>query len=157
MSEPTPRRDRRTITVSETIHVDRPPETVFDYTQDYATRTDWDDTIKRAEVLSEDPRRVRLTAPGLGTFTLEYKLFRRGDRTSAAFLDLDNAFFSGGGGSWRYEARGGGTDWTETNTLELRRPGLFGWLAPVIEWNLRNGTRRAMAKARSIMESRPPV
>jgi len=70
---------------------------------------------------------------------------------------MGNAFFSGGGGSWRYEARGGGTDWTQTNTLELRRPRLFGWLAPVIEWNLRNGTRRAMAKAKSIMESRPGV
>lgn len=148
--------DRRTVTVSETIHVDRSPEAVFDYTQDYATRTDWDDQIQRAEVLSEEPRRIRISARGLGTFTLEYRLFRRGDRTSAAFVDLDNAFFSGGGGSWRYEARDGGTDWTQTNTLELRRPRLLGWLAPVVEWNLRNGTRRAMARARAIMESRPP-
>ena len=148
--------DRRTVTVSETIHVDRSPEAVFDYTQDYATRTDWDDQIQRAEVLSEEPRRIRITARGLGTFTLEYRLFRRGDRTSAAFVDLDSAFFSGGGGSWRYEARDGGTDWTQTNTLELRRPRLLGWLAPVVEWNLRNGTRRAMARARAIMESRPP-
>ncbi len=155
MSEATPRQDRRTITVSETIHVDRSPEAVFDYTQDYATRTDWDDQVQRAEVVSEDPRRVRITVRGLGTFTLEYKLFRRGDRTSAAFLDLGNAFFSGGGGSWRYEPRGGGTDWTETNTLELRRPRLLGWLAPAVEWNLRNGTRRAMAKAKAIMESQP--
>ncbi|MEO5705192.1 MAG: SRPBCC family protein [Candidatus Limnocylindrales bacterium] len=142
--------------MSETIHVDRSPEVVFDYTQDYATRTDWDDTIKRAEVLSDEPRRVRITAPGLGTFTLEYRLFRRGDRTSAAFADLENAFFSGGGGSWRYEPRDGGTDWTESNTLELRRPRLLGWLAPMVAWNLRNGTRRAMAKAKGILESRPP-
>jgi len=150
-----PVRGRRTITVSETIHVQRSPEVVFDYTQDYATRTDWDDQIAGAVVVSEDPRRVRITARGLGTFTLEYRLFRRGDRTSAAFLDLENAFFSGGGGSWRYESRDGGTDWTETNTLELRRPRLLGWLAPLVEWNLRTGTRRAMARAKSIMESRP--
>jgi len=146
---------RRTITVSETIHVERSPDVVFDYTQDYATRTEWDDQIATAEVVSEDPRRARITARGLGTFTLEYRLFRRGDRTSAAFLDLENAFFSGGGGSWRYEPRDGGTDWTETNTLELRRPRLFGWLAPLVEWNLRSGTRRAMARAKAIMESRP--
>jgi hypothetical protein len=151
----TPPRDRRTITVSETIHVDRPPETVFDYTQDYATRTDWDDQVQAAEVISEEPRRVRVSVRGIGPMLLVYRLFRRPDRTSAAFVDLSNAFFSGGGGSWSYAARDGGTDWTETNTLELRRPRLFGWLAPVIEWNLRNGTRRAMAKAKSIMESRP--
>ena len=155
MRDATPQRDRRTVTVSETIHVERSPEMVFDYTQDYATRTDWDDQVTAAEVLSEEPRRVRITVRGLGTFTLEYRLFRRGDRTSAAFTDLGNAFFSGGGGSWRYEARGGGTDWTQTNSLELRRPRLLGWLAPVVEWNLRNGTRRAMANARSMMESRP--
>ena len=155
MSVATPRHDRRTITVSETVYVDRSPEAVFDYTQDYATRTDWDDQVKAAEVLSEDPRRVRVTVRGIGPMLLEYRLFRRGDRTSAAFVDLDNAFFSGGGGSWRYEARGGGTDWTQTNTLELRRPRLLGWLAPVVEWNLRNGTRRAMARAKSIMESKP--
>lgn len=141
--------------MSETIHVERSPNVVFDYTQDYATRTDWDDQIASAQVVSEDPRRVRITARGLGAFTLEYRLFRRGDRTSAAFLDLENAFFSGGGGSWRYVPRDGGTDWTETNTLELRRPRLLGWLAPLVEWNLRAGTRRAMAKAKSIMESRP--
>ena len=155
MSEPTPRGDRRIVTVSETIHVHRSPEAVFDYTQDYATRTDWDDQVAHAEVLTEEPRRVRITARGLGTFTLEYRLYRRGDRTSAAFIDLSNAFFAGGGGSWRYEARDGGTDWTETNTLELRRPRLLGWLAPIVEWNLRAGTRRAMARARSIMESPP--
>jgi Polyketide cyclase / dehydrase and lipid transport len=146
-------RDRRTITVSESIHVGRSPELVFDYTQDPATRPDWDDQIQVAELVSDEPRRVRITARGLGSFTLAYRLFRRGDRTSAAFLDLGNAFFSGGGGSWRYEARDGGTDWTQTNTLELRRPGLLGWLAPVVAWNLRNGTRRAMAKAKAIMEA----
>jgi hypothetical protein len=150
-----PRRDRRTITVSETVYVDRSPETVFDYTQNYATRTDWDDQVATAEVLAEDPRRVRVTVRGIGPMVLEYRLFRRPERTSAAFLDVDNAFFSGGGGSRSYAPSGRGTDWTETNTLELRRPRLLGWLAPVVEWNLRNGTRRAMAKAKAIMESQP--
>ena len=154
MSE-TPKRDRRTITVSETIHVDRPPEAVCDYTQDYATRTAWDDQVRAAEVLSDEPRRVRVNVRGIGPMLLEYRLFRRPERTSAAFVDLENAFFSGGGGSWSYAPSGRGTDWTETNTLELRRPRLLGWLARVVEWNLRNGTRRAMARAKAIMESRP--
>ena len=150
-----PHRSRRTITVTESIHVDRQPEAVFDYTQDYATRTDWDPAIKRARVLGEDPRRVELTSPGLGTYVLEYKLVRRGERTSAAFEDVGAWLFSGGGGSWRYEAEGAGTRWTQVNTLELRHPRLTGWLAPLVERNVRSSMRTAMARATSIMESPP--
>ena len=148
-------RGRRTITVTESIHVARPPDRVFDYTQDYATRTDWDPAIKRARILSEEPRRVQITSPGLGTYVLEYRLFRRGDRTSAAFVDVDAWLFSGGGGSWRYEADGTGTRWTQVNTLELRHPRLTGWLAPLVERNVRSSMRTAMARARTIMESAP--
>jgi hypothetical protein len=148
------RRDRRTITVSESTLVARDPEAVFDYTQDYATRTDWDPAIKRARVLGEDPRRVEITSPGLGTYVLEYRLFRRGDRTSAAFEDLGAWLFSGGGGSWRYEAEGGATRWTQVNTLELRHPRLTGWLAPLIERSVRSSMRTAMTRAKAIMESR---
>ena len=147
--------DRRTVTVTESIHVDRSPEAVFDYTQDYATRTDWDPAVKRARVLSEDPRRVELTSPGLGTYVLEYRLFRRGDRTSAAFEGVSAWLFSGGGGSWRYEADGAGTRWTQVNTLELRHPRLTGWLAGMIEGTVRSSMRTAMARAKAIMESPP--
>ena len=145
--------NRRTVTVTETIHVARSPEDVFDYTQDYATRSAWDRQILAAEVLGDAPRRVRLKARGLGTFLLEYQLFRRGDRTSAAFRDLRSPIVSGGGGSWRYEPAAGGTDWTQTNTLEMRYPRLFGWMAGYLERTLRAGTREAMAAAKSIMES----
>ena len=148
-------RGRRTITVTESIPVDRGPEAVFDYTQDYATRTDWDPAIRRARVLGEDPRRVELTSPGLGTYVLEYRLFRRGDRTSAAFEDVGAWLFKGVGGSWRYEADGAGTRWTQTNTLELRHPRLTGWLAPLVERNVRTSMRTAMARANSTMESPP--
>jgi hypothetical protein len=78
---------RTTVTVSHTVHVDRTPEQVSDYTQDYATRSDWDSTVKSAEVLSGDPRRVRVVMEGLGPLVIEYKLDRRGERTSAAFSD----------------------------------------------------------------------
>ena len=148
-----PRRDRRTITVTESIRVDRPPEAVFDYTQDYATRPDWDPAVVKARVLSENPRRVAIVSPGLGSYTLEYKLFRRGDRTSAAFEDVEAWLFSGGGGSWRYEPDGSGTRWTQVNTLELRHPRLTGWLAGMIERNVRSSMRKGMTRATSIMES----
>lgn len=86
-------------TVSETIHVARPPQEVFDYTQDYRTRSDWDPSVAQAEVLSDEPRTVRVTIRGVGRMVIVYKLFRRGERTSAAFTEVDSAYVSGGGGS----------------------------------------------------------
>ncbi len=95
--------ERHTVTVTETIHVDRPPGEVFDYTQDYSTRPGWDASIKSAEKLSDEPPRFRLQMPGVGEAVIEYKMFRRGERTSAAFTDVKSTLFAGGGGSWTYE------------------------------------------------------
>ena len=145
--------NRVTVTVSHTVHVSRSPEEVFDYTQDYTTRMDWDPTVKSAKVLSEDPRRVQVALEGIGPLVIEYKLFRRGERTSAAFTDVSSRLIAGGGGSWSYEPRDGGTDWTETSTLEFRN-GLVGRLfAPLLRRNMATLTRKAMDKAKSIMES----
>lgn len=145
--------NRKLVTVTESIHIDRPPDVVFDYTQDYGTRADWDAGISEATLLAESPRRVRVKVPRLGRFTVEYQLFRRGERTSAAFMDVESAWISGGGGSWRYEASDDGTDWTQTNSFELKHPRLLDWLAPMFEATLRSSMRRAMAKAKSILET----
>ena len=148
---------RQTVTVSHTVHVKRSPEDVFDYTQDYSTRMDWDPTVKSARVLSEDPRRVQVDMEGIGPLVIEYKLFRRGERTSAAFNDVNSRLISGGGGSWTYEARDGGTDWTETSTLEFRN-GMVGRLfAPILRRNMATLTRKAMDNAKTIMESTNPA
>jgi hypothetical protein len=144
---------RATVTVSETIHVDRSPDDVFDYTQDYTHRAEWDPAIAEAELLPEEPRRVRVRAPGVGTYVVEYKLFRRGERTSAAFADVDSSWMSGGGGSWAYVARDGGTDWTQTNTIELRFGRIGGLLAPFIRRQLRSSMREGMARAKANLES----
>jgi hypothetical protein len=108
---------RRTVTVSHTVHVDRSPEAVFDFTQDYGRRTEWDPTVRSARLLSEDPRRVQVVMEGIGPLVIEYKLFRRGERTSAAFNDVKARLISGGGGSWSYEGRDAGTDWTQTKLM----------------------------------------
>jgi hypothetical protein len=144
---------RQTVTVSHTVHVDRSPEEVFDYTQDYSTRMDWDSTVKSAKVLSEEPRRVHAVMEGIGPLVIEYRLFRRGERTSAAFSDVGSRLIAGGGGSWTYEARDGGTDWTETSTLEFRNGMIGRLMAPLLRRNMATLTRKAMDKAKSIMES----
>jgi hypothetical protein len=146
--------DRVTVTVTHTVHVNRTPQEVFDYTQEYRTRMDWDPTVKSAKVLSEDPRRVEEVLEGIGPVVMEYKLFRRGERTSAAFTSEKSRLIAGGGGSWNYVAADGGTDWTQTSTLEFRN-GLVGRLfAPILRRNMATLTRKGMAKAKAIMEGR---
>jgi hypothetical protein len=146
-----------TASASYTIHVDRPPAAVYDYTQDYSTRSIWDPSITNVEVLSSEPRTYRLVIKGLGRFTIEYRLDRPGDRTSAAFTKVESSFFSGGGGSWSYQPSDGGTDWTATNTFELKHARLGRLLAPIVRNRMLASMRKSMAKAKTIMESDAPA
>ena len=143
---------RRVVSVTESIWVDRPPEDVFDYTQDYARRTEWDAGIAEATIVGAEPREARVRIAGLGSMTVRYQLDRRPERTSAAFVDVDSSWITGGGGSWQYDPENGGTRWQQTNSLELKRPRLTRFLAPMIERNLRQSTRRSMAEAKRRLE-----
>jgi hypothetical protein len=143
---------RRLVSVTESVFVARPPEDVFDFTQDYAQRAEWDAGVTHAELLSEEPRAARVMIRGLGKATVTYQLFRRPERTSAAFTDVESAWICGGGGSWQYEPVQGGTQWQQTNTLELKRPRLMRLLAPWIERSLRQSTRTSMATAKERLE-----
>jgi len=144
---------RRTITVTETVRVDRPPEDVFEFTQDYGRRSEWDTAVTESHVVGDSPRRIRIAVRGLGRFTVAYRLFRRPERTSAAFVDVESRWISGGGGSWQYEPIGDATEWTQTNTLELTGGWLTRILGPLFARNLRASMRAAMARAKSMMES----
>ena len=150
MSEP-----RHVVTVTESIWVDCPPDAVWDYTQDYARRTEWDAGVAEATILGTEPRTVRVKIPNLGSMTVVYRLDRRPERTSAAFTEVDSGWVSGGGGSWEYEAADGGTRWRQTNSLELKRPRLAFLLGPMLERGLRRSTRRAMAEAKRRLEAGP--
>ena len=146
---------RLVVTVTESIFIARPPEAVFDYTQDYARRTEWDAGIEAAELVSEEPRAARVTIRRLGSATVRYQLFQRPERTSAAFVDVDSIWITGGGGSWQYEATDGGTTWQQTNTLELKRPWLTRFIKRSIERSLRDSTRTSMATAKERLERGP--
>jgi hypothetical protein len=146
---------RRIVSITETIWVERPPEAVWDYTQDFTRRTEWDAGVAEATVIAIEPRTARVRIPGLGSMTVQYRLDRRPERTSAAFTDVDSSWISGGGGSWEYEAADGGTRWQQTNSLELKRPRLAFLLVPMLERGLRRSTKRAMAEAKRRLEAEP--
>jgi hypothetical protein len=146
---------RRIVTATESVRISRSPEDVFDYTQDYSTRSDWDSAVTAVTPITETPRTVRLAVAGVGRFTVVYQLFRRPDRTSAAFVDVESRWITGGGGSWSYAPDRGGTLWTQTNSFELPVSAISRLLHPLIRWNLRRSMRRSMAKAKHRLEAQP--
>lgn len=110
----------RSVTVSETIWMARPPDAVWDYTQNYANRSLWDASVLRADVLVSAPiPRVGVEMSGGTKCIFQYQLYERPRRTSLAMIEVQSPWFSGGGGSWAYEAKDVGTLWTQTNTLEM--------------------------------------
>jgi len=69
-------------------------------------------------------------------------------------VDVRSGWVSGGGGSWLYEEKDGGTLWTQTNTLSIKHPIVYWLLRPVLTWQLRKSTRRSMQKAKALLERR---
>lgn len=148
----------RSVTVTESIHVAAPCERVFDATQDWTRRAEWDRTIleveivERADAAAHRGPLVRVRAQGGLEALFRYKRFERPRGTTLAMEVLCSSWFEGGGGAWSYEAADGGTRWTQTNALTLR-PGLVRALfTPLVRWTLRASTRRALRRAKELVE-----
>lgn len=140
-------------TVTHSIWIAHPPEEVWDFTQDYARRPTWDSTVLDAEVLRVDPvPRVRVRCAGGLRAVFQYRQFDRPSRTSLAMEEVRSPLVVGGGGAWSYEARDGGTVWTQTNTLVLRPGGGYRVILPLVRWQLGVSTRRAMERVKRELE-----
>ena len=143
------------VAVAESIFVDASPEVVFDFTQDYARRREWDANVLAAEVLATaGPPRVRLRLRGGVSCLFEYKVFDRPARTSLAMTEVRSPFLCGGGGAWTYEPRNGGTWWSQHNTIAFRNRFVHWCLGGLARWQLARSTRRAMARAKQMLEAR---
>lgn len=142
------------IVVQQRIRIEAPPEVVWDFTQDYTRRLQWDPSLLSCEVLEREPRlRVAVRAPGALQCVFEYRLLERPHRTSVAMTEVRSALVAGGGGAWTYRADGGGTWWEVTNsiTLKSRLAGLL--LGPLIRWQLGRTTRVALQRAKRAIEA----
>lgn len=142
------------VTVQEAVIVAASPEKVWDYTQDWNHRREWDDSVR--EVLSqthEPHKRVKARFMGGMVFDIEYKLNDRPRKTSLAMVNGTSRWIVGGGGSWRYDGKDGGTVWVQTNTLVLADHLVMKALWPLLQMAFRWSTRHAMRKAKKRLES----
>jgi hypothetical protein len=141
------------ITIRESIYIDAPVQRVWDYTQDWGKRSEWDPSVAAIDGIEEEPvRMVRFRAKGGARFAFQYKLYDPPHKTSGTFVDLRSAIFAGGGGAWEYAASGEGTQFSAVAALRLKR--WVSWLlGALVRWSLRRQTRKALRRAKGILES----
>lgn len=140
------------VTVEESIKIEAPPRKVFDFTQDWSKRAQWDHTVVSFVTLDGPERGYRVKASGGLRFVVRYKLYRAPERTSLAISEINWPMFTGGGGSWEYAADGAGTVFTQRNTLSMPDTMLARLCAPLLKLQLSSDARKAMAKAKEILE-----
>jgi hypothetical protein len=141
------------IIVNEEIFIDRSPETVWDYTQDFSKRLEWDKSLIKVNVLQEIPvKTVDIKAKGNFTATLVYKLYDRPNKTSLVFTNVKSPVINGGGGSWRYEKMGNGTLWTQMGSCILKSGMISRLSLPFLRFMLRYNMRTAMKLAKKNLE-----
>lgn len=71
------------VSVQEKITINAVPEKVWDYTQDWNRRREWDDSVLEVTYQSNEPhKRVKAYFKGGITFDIEYKLNDRPRQTS---------------------------------------------------------------------------
>lgn len=141
------------VTASRSIEIDASPNAVWDYTQDWERRHEWDRSVRKATYLSEAPPAVvQVEGRGGLRFKASYKMMQRPHLTSLVMSGLNSFWVKGGGGSWKYEENDGRALWTQHNTLVLRDDPL-GWLVrPLFAFILARATRQMMARAKARIE-----
>ena len=141
------------VTVSSSIQIDAPPDVVWDYTQNWRQRHEWDGSVAKATYLSEMPP-VVVQVEGVGglRFRVSYKTMQRPHLTSLVMSDLNSFWIKGGGGSWKYEENDRKTLWTQHNTLVLRDDLLGRIFRPLFAFVLARATRQMMARAKARIE-----
>jgi hypothetical protein len=141
------------ITIHHEIFVARPGPLVWDYTQNYDHRHEWDDAVLRAELVAPAPNRiVKLKLRGNTAMNFIYKLDERPHKTTLAAKEIKSPIIESAGGSWTYEEEAGGTRWTQTNTIVLKNKLFLLLFLPLFRILFDRQTKKAMQRAKEIME-----
>jgi hypothetical protein len=142
------------VTVQQTLHISRPIENVWDYTQDWTRRNEWDKSVVEIlSIVTVPQTNVRARFRGGMIFDIEYKLNDRPNKTTLAMSSASSKWIIGGGGSWQYTTIENGTKWTQTNSLVLKDHFLTRIFCPLFKYSLRWSTIQAMKRAKKKIES----
>lgn len=139
--------------IRHSILINKPREVVWDYTQNYANRTAWDNSVLTATVLQTTPNRiVKLKMTGGTTMTYVYKLDDRPNKTTLVARDVSSPIIESIGGAWTYDDHGRQTLWTQAGTVVLKKHFLVILMLPMCKFALKLLTKKAMQKAKRAIE-----
>lgn len=143
------------IKFSEKINIDSTQEIVFDYTQDYKIRLNWDTFLKKAELIdgaanaNKGVRAFCVAKNGIGMET-EYVSFNR-PKVTAVKMTKGPFLFKTFLGSWKFaELKQGVTEVTFLYSFELRFP--FSLLVYFIKRNLQKNVRQRLLDLKNCIE-----
>lgn len=143
------------IKFSEKINIQSTQEIIFDYTQDYNNRLNWDTFLKKAELINGATNADRgvkaycVAKNGLGMET-EYVSFNR-PKVTAVKMTKGPFLFKTFLGSWAFkELKQGVTEVTFLYSFELRFP--FSILTYFIKRNLQNNVRQRLLDLKTCVE-----
>jgi hypothetical protein len=146
--------DKINIRVKEEIFIERSPEIVWDYTQDFSKRLEWDKFLTKAIVIQENPvKMANIEGKGRFAATLAYKIYDRPNKTTLVFTDVKSPVIDGGGGSWQYIRKDNGTQWIQMGSCTIKNRPLMKLLVPLIKSMLRYNMKSAMKLAKKIIEN----
>ena len=148
------------IKFAEKIEINCAPELVFDYTQDYKRRLQWDTFLKRAELIegaSTADKGVRaycVAKNGLGMVT-EYVSFNR-PRATAIKMTKGPYLFKSFLGSWTFkEINPNLTEVIFLYSFQLRFP--FNLASGFIKRNLQNNVKRRLLDLKNNIERKSMI
>ncbi|MGH2587380.1 MAG: SRPBCC family protein [Dehalococcoidia bacterium] len=142
-----------TVTRTEQIVIAASLDAVWEYTQDYCRRWEWDATVLIFREGEGTGGTVHALTLGGLRCTLRRTLVEHPRRSGFLLVNVESPWVAGGGGEWLYEPTPGGTRWTQTNSLVVQPDLPPRQLRLLIAWQLGMGTRRAMEAARTCIEA----
>ena len=144
----------KAIIIKYSIFINKPKETVWNFTQDYNNRSQWDKSVIEAVVTQTSPNRiVKLSMRGNNTMTFVYKLDDKPSKTTLVATEIKSPLIEKAGGYWSYEDENEGTRWNQTNSIELKNKLHLRLLTPLLKKVFERQTRQAMSRAKELLEA----
>ena len=140
--------------IKQSIFINKSKEEVWNFTQDYNNRPNWDNSVIEATVIQSLPNRiVKLKMKGNTIMTFEYKLDDKPNKTSLVARKIKSPLIEKAGGSWSYEDLKGGTLWKQTNSIEIKDKFFLRLVKPFLKTFIQLQTRQAMTRAKKMLEA----
>ncbi len=147
------------MTFEQSILINASPAELFDLTQDYSRRLEWDPFLKSADIVGDAKaaavgvRAYCVAHSGLGMET-EYVSFNP-PRACAVKMTKGPRLIAKFAGSWRFEETSKGVSRAGFRYHLKARPWWLSWLlTPVLAWIFARDTRKRLAALKVAVERR---